>query len=282
MEKRGRRRISSYEMRKLSLGIGLFLTISLLFGAFSFSTSSDGIITGNALFPDFSDEDFSFGGEGGFFDIWDSEKNPTDTSLIKWLMFFMVIMLIYWAVDGIVEGKGFLKFLFAGVVSYLSVNFIVIEEIYSIMTTYSALGVTFTVIIPFIIVLLFTTRLVSDKRLNLPKVFTQRVVWAAYTIFLVYYLWTSEQSSTAMNWLIIFIFITAAIISIFNKSFINYVRTWNRKINRMNTQSEIAELRESTAEGISRKETNDAVKKIEAEGRARKALEDAYGDINRE
>jgi hypothetical protein len=193
----------------------------------------------------------------------------------------MVLMLVYWATDNLIEGKGFFKLLFAGAISYLAVNFIVIADIYSIMTTYSALGVTFTLIIPFIIVLLFTTKLVSSGLLTVGKVFTERVVWATYSIFVVYYLVTSEKSSTLMNWIILGIMIVSISIAIFNSRFIKFVRRVASKVREANQKTKMTEAKMAAAESTHREELNKVINNLQKEGNLRKQLEKDIDDATK-
>lgn len=277
MKKKARRKekLFSYEKKIFAYGIITLLFFSFLIGFISFGGSDSGI-TGHALF-----------GDAGTFslEIWASDGDGGNLVFVRWIMFFIILMAVYWAISSMVDGKSFVKFLFSGAISYLAVNFILIDEIYSIMTTYSALGVTFMVIIPFIIVLLFTSKLISSGLLTVGKVFAQRAIWVGYTVFLIYYLWTSERSSTGLNWMIIIIGIISALITIFNKQFIKTVRDWARKVTDANARERMANTKMAAAESMQKdqliKIANDEKKIQELEKKLNKDLRKYNTDTER-
>jgi hypothetical protein len=242
---KGRDKLFSYEKKALAIGAIILFVFVFLVGFVNFGGESPQI-TGYALFD-----------AGSFsLDFWSAEGDGGNLVFVRYIMFFIILMAVYWAISSIVEGNAFVKTLFSGAISYLSVNFILIDEIYSIMTTYSALGVTFMVIIPFIIVLGFTTKLISSGILTLGKAFTQRAIWAGYTIFLIYYIYTSDRSSTGLNWMIIIIGIISALITIFNKPFMKKVREWMKNVADANAKTRMAETKMVAAETRHRDELN--------------------------
>ena len=150
------------------------------------------------------------------------------------------------------------------------------------MTTYSALGVTFMVIIPFIVVLLFTTKLVSKGILSVQKIFVERTIWAAYGIFLVYYLVTSERSNTVLNWLILTITVVSVLIAIFNKRFVALVRKTLRDVEDANAKAKIHRAKIAAAESSHKEElskiTNDLKEQEKLNKKLRKDLDDYNTD----
>ena len=111
------------------------------------------------------------------------------------------------------------------------------------MAAYSALGLTFTLIIPFIIVLVFTSKLIATTYLSAQKVLVQRIIWAVYTIFVFYYLMTSERSSELLNWIIAAILFLSILITIFNKPFIKFVRKVHDDVKKANANARMQEER---------------------------------------
>ena len=279
-KKAKKRKLYSYEKKSIVLGIMALFVVTFLFGVFSFSTDSSGAITKNTLITGHA----LFGSSGGHslnsIKFW----NPDIGSggLVRWIMFFIVLMFIYWAIDTVIENKSFIKIALSGAIAYLAVNFIVINEIYSIMTTYSALGVTFTVIAPFIVILLFTTRLVSTGVLKVPKIFTERVIWFSYSIFLIYYLWTSDKSSTALNWIILLIVLVSVLITIFNSKFIKYVRKMKRSVDQANQDARLAESKLSVRESKHNKEMLDYEQKLQKQKDLSRDLRNDIDKINKD
>jgi hypothetical protein len=242
-KKRKRPKFHLYERKTFAIGILILLAFTFLVG-FGFKTDPSSI-TGHLLFGDLGD--FSF-------NIWSDDGDGGNLIFVRYIMFFIVLIAIYWAIDSFVQGKNFVKILFSGAISYLAINFIIIDEIYSIMTTYSALGVTFMVIIPFIIIILFTTKLVNSGLLSVGKIFTERAIWATYGIFLIYYLVTSERSNTALNWIILGIMLVSVGIAIFNTRFVRLVRKLGRDVRDANAKARMHEAKVAEAESAHKTE----------------------------
>ena len=275
-KKRDGRKMFSFEKKSLFWGVLIIILLAILFAVFSFSTSStEGVtkVTGNALFND------GFDGLGSF-KFFNSDG--ISEQVVKFIMLFIVLMAVYWAIDFLIEGKTIGKLIFSGAIAYLSVNFIVIDEIYSIMTTYSALGVTFTVIVPFIIILLFTSRLVSEDLLKVSSILVEKIIWFAYFTFLVYYLLSNRgvfgQSNTFMNWLILLLAIISLLIVVFNKKFIRWMRELLEVTRRLNAQTRMHNATTAEAESRHKGELRKIVEDLKAQERLNQKLRD---DMNR-
>ena len=111
-----------------------------------------------------------------------------DTTLIKYAFFILLIFLII-SVLSIAEfpKNPIIRFLLALPVSYLSIVLIKPEEILSASILYSALGMTFIVALPLVIMILFTSQILQGK-LGVGKILIQLIAWYFYLAFLVYFL----------------------------------------------------------------------------------------------
>ena len=217
MPKKSNKKKKSEKINKthLFLGIGLFLIFSLAIIFFNFGPTDSGI-TGNPVFV--------WGDDGA------GDSSTTDSlnmAITKYIFFGILIMLIYWALDFLSPKKyGFGKFLISAGVSYIAISFIAKEEITSIISTYTALGATFTAILPFIIVLLFTSRLIADgERITASKVILERFIWIIYGVFVIYYiLHTLGEASKTMSIIMLILAILALIFGVFfEKTFMKFV-----------------------------------------------------------
>ena len=79
----------------------------------------------------------------------DWTQGTISTTIAKYLFFFLGIILLYSLTSVVFSNmNGFLKFMISIILSFLFVGFIVPYEMLSILTAYSALGLTFITIIP--------------------------------------------------------------------------------------------------------------------------------------
>jgi hypothetical protein len=289
--KKRKSNISMREKRHFIVGAFIFFAFLLMLGF----TSQVNFITGNAIETvttsertevTYSNSDsilkadpFNFWGEDG-----------VETGIVRYLMFVLVFMVVFWTVAGFFndgeDGKtpaianlGYL--VFSGIVGYLSVNFILTAEIYSVMSAYSALGLTFTLIMPFIIVFVFTSKLVSTRYISPQKIIVQRVIWATYTLFVLYYLLTSEGSSEALNWIIIGILIISILVTIFNKKFVKYVRKLHDDVKKANANARMKEERLTASEtkhtALLQRVVADKKQVEETQKRLRRDVNELYG-----
>lgn len=149
----------------LALGIlGLFL-ISFLAGVVSAETVLDSLLNKVGLGSTTTDLDFA--------------NSP---GFAKFLIFVLIALIVY----GLGE---FLPFLgdkpvingaVAIIIGILSSLYLSKEEIYTAILSYSSLGITLTLIIPFMII-----GVISFKSFNKGHVFLSKFVWVAYLIVLI-------------------------------------------------------------------------------------------------
>ena len=112
------------------------------------------------------------------------------------------------------------------------------------------MGVTFTIFLPFIAVLLVTSKLVTSV-LTVQKILVQRVIWGAYSLLVVYYLWTTGNlwgtnetvigglaAAQGLSWMILIIFAVSAFFFIKNDPYVRLIRKYKGKVERANAEAE--------------------------------------------
>lgn len=150
-----------------------------------------------------------------------------DVNISRYLFTIMIFLLIW----SVFTSVGFpqhsaVRILFSIVVAILSMTFITPAEIVVLLASYSALGLTFTTIIPFMIMMFFSVMLLGGGdvvKMSVGKVFAQIFLWLIYGAFLGYRLidmWLNQQNiSTFMFWVTAGIFAACLLIIIFNRGF---------------------------------------------------------------
>jgi hypothetical protein len=111
-----------------------------------------------------------------------------DLNIAKYLLFFLVFMLIF-SVLGLFLGKIIGAFT-SLIVAFLAVAYITPDEVYTILTTYTALGLTLSIAVPFFIMALFSLVLTNPFRfVNGRLVVNTRGRTRMYQYFFVSLLW---------------------------------------------------------------------------------------------
>lgn len=161
--------------------------------------------------------------------------------------------------------NGFLRVLFAIPIAYLSIFLIKPEEILSATVLYSALGMTFIVMIPLVIIVFFSAQMLKGK-LSHGKILIQLMTWYFYLAFLVYFLFrafTDTQNYYSPYVLIIIIMgiLLGIIIIKWNKKYRGWIRDYIRE-SRAETLKDL-KAQQRAEEEESRLEGEEALKDIE-------------------
>lgn len=130
---------SEKRLMALAVGIFVFAAIALSFVGVPDTVSITGEITA----------DFLSGWESGNLDI----------SIAKYLFFLLILGLIFSILRFTGFFNGLMCFILSTIVSFLSIAYVTPEELYAIVMTYSALGLTLMIFVPFIIFVLFSAML---------------------------------------------------------------------------------------------------------------------------
>jgi hypothetical protein len=103
--------------------------------------------------------------------------------IVGWLFFLLILIFIYSGLDffKFPDSKMF-QIIISAVVAFIVMGLITPEEIKTALTSYSALGITFVVIIP-VIILAFFSLMVSVKAHSM-GLLAQRIMWVIYSLYL--------------------------------------------------------------------------------------------------
>ncbi len=156
-----------------------FLMLGIL-GLFLIMFTS-GVVSAETLAEKITNIDFSKIGSGSGF---------TDPQIAKILIFILVGLIVYNILE-VMSLFSKMKGLIAIIVAILSVYFLSNEEIYTIMLSYGALGITLSGILPFILMAVFNKSLLDKGHL-----FMSKLSWAAFAIVLFFRLIFTDKFGT--------------------------------------------------------------------------------------
>lgn len=131
----------------------------------------------------------------------------------KVLLFLLVLLLVYSVatfVPVIKDQKDWVKFGISAIVAWLSIMYLVSEEVYSILLSYQTLGIVLTTFLPFAIMLVFTIR----WNIETPEYFwVSSALWIAFAVVLtmkyvmgVFDWWTGQPSSIGLFGILAYLF----------------------------------------------------------------------------
>lgn len=185
----------------------LFVVALLLMGSFDI-VGEQAQITGNQVF---GGEDSIFGEGENQVEVGGGEYPFTETGMdITKIIFFIIVILFIFSIlnmTGIPHIIG-LQWVFAILIGYLAVGYIAPAEVFAVLSTYSALGLALISAIPFIIMMLASSAILSPLKrvrdfdpqtgenkgvqmtdfgkLTIGKIFLVKILWAFFTLFLFY------------------------------------------------------------------------------------------------
>lgn len=117
------------------------------------------------------------------YDAKTQESLPAIVEIIKYFLLMIVFILIYSSLSyADFPEKAWLRFLLAAPTAFLATFFISQQEILAMMISYSALGVTFSVFLPIMILAFFT--LAVAKKASPMGIYIQKIVWLIYSLYL--------------------------------------------------------------------------------------------------
>lgn len=217
-KRKGSKKTNSQNRRLLAITIAAFFVFAFLVGFINVGKTNIEI-TGHQTF--ISD----------LFTSWSA--GDFDVNIAKYLLWIMLTILLFSIFTSVnFPPNFFIRWLIAIPVGFLSIAYVTPSEIFSIINTYSALGITLSVIFPFFIVLFFSAALMSVRRireLTAGRILAEVAVWMLFTAFLLYKLIAGMFSGSSFGVSMIIIAFTALvslIIVIFNRAF----RGWIRRI----------------------------------------------------
>ncbi len=170
---------NSYNTKQLLLISSFAIIAALIFFMFASSIT----ITGHAINTTAFQEGFKY-----LFGQEHTGQSTLELAGIKFLFFILVLLLIY----PILKFFPFLEeprfdlivWVISFIVAFLATFYIAPAEVYGILQSYTALGITLTSVVPFIIILLFMYKLAEDPKPA--KIIMMRLVGVFFAVFLIY------------------------------------------------------------------------------------------------
>lgn len=151
---------------------------------------------------------------GDWFSSW--ENADFSANIAKYLFWALVSMAVFSVASNIpglnkiFEGdREWLGMIFSVIIGFLSMAYITPDEVYAMMVSYSALGFTIGVALPFIILIAFTFTLATEDVKSVGQQLANKaiawVMWGAFLIFLVYKSFATEipDSFVVPNWILV-------------------------------------------------------------------------------
>ena len=132
-------------------------------------------------------------------------------------------------------------------VAFLAVAYITPSELFTLLTSFSALGLTLSTIIPFIILLFFSAMMLSNehvKSMTVAKVMFEVTIWWFFSGYLLFRLvdlfWgenatavaggTTVEASPTVAWIMGILFFVSIFILMFNKRFRGWIRNLGNEL----------------------------------------------------
>lgn len=152
------------------------------------------------------------------FTDWSGGNLGANTAKI--FFFVMVSLLIYLLLSGIMPKNATIVMILSGIVSFLATAYITPSEIYSILISYSALGLTLTTLVPLAILFGLTYRAASTGNVQMAMLqYFGWILFAVYSVYRFIYDWAyAQEGSAAVNGIILATAVVAAIVALFNSS----------------------------------------------------------------
>ncbi len=227
MKKKGGKKHNSKNQKFLAvavIAVFLIFAIALAFVNVSVNESSvtGAVVTG-----------LGGGNFGNFLQKWmDGSMDPT---IIKYMFFIILTVLIYSIFSSASwPTKAGARWLIAIPVAFVAIAFLTPAQLYAALTTYGALALTLIVVLPFAIIVLFSSQILQGK-LSVPKILFQLIIWYFYLAFLIYLLISAFFRKGMVFDLGVIIIIGVGVLGslsiiIFNKGFRHWIRNIGREI----------------------------------------------------
>ena len=147
---------------------------------------------------------------GGWFADWETGKDFS-SNIAKYLFWFLISVLIYSIaknIPGVKELNTGLQGAFAGVIGFLSMAYITPEEVFSMMTGYTALGFVLGGFLPLIILLFFTIEMAKEglkgnAGTRLGRRIMAIMMWIAFSFFAFLRALNADPGSKLLSWIIV-------------------------------------------------------------------------------
>jgi len=203
---------------QIAILIGLFVLSAFLLNFTNVSNSTAIPVTGHAT---------SFISD--LFANW--SKGSLDINIAKYLFWIILSALIFGAFNfARFPDNTFLQGILAIPIAFLLTAYITPSELFTVLTTYTAAGLALSVIIPFVVLLFFSSMLLSNERLRsmtVGKIVSEVALWLLFIGFLIYKLIAGYPGVSLSSGAAIIMFIVlglSLLIFLFNSGFRRWIR----------------------------------------------------------
>lgn len=122
-----------------------------------------------------------------FADWQDGNLSVNIVKYIVWILITMVVFMVVGFIPMLKKMNGFFKFLFSLIVAFLSVAYLIPEDIKLALVSYGAMALILTAILPFLIILFFSIELRKDySNSGIGVLLGSYVLWIGFAVFLVW------------------------------------------------------------------------------------------------
>ncbi len=154
-----------------------------------------------------------------------------DINIAKYLFWIILTVLIFSSLNfAKFPDSTFLQGLLAIPIGFLFTAYITPSELFTVLTAYSAAGLTLSVIIPFIVLLFFSSMLLSNEKISsmtVGKVIVEVSLWLLFVGFMIYKLIAGYPEVSLSSGVAIVMFAVlglSLLVLVFNKAFRGWVR----------------------------------------------------------
>jgi len=239
MKKRAKeKKVSTKKSRFLNskawvfVGIAAFI-IALI--ALSFTNVPSSVsTTGNVISGEAVDKNLIT----NMFNGW--ANGQIDTTLAKWIIFVMVTLLIISILNLTGLFANTIGYLIGIIVGFLATWYLTPADVYVILASYTALGMTLSTIIPFVILFLFSVamfnpfkrgsqgeELYDHRKINIYSAIIVSFMWLLFTGFLIYkdiqYLGMGQDWTTGLGIMMIVITACSLFMFLFSSRFQRFI-----------------------------------------------------------
>jgi hypothetical protein len=187
-----------------------------------------------------------------------------DVNISKYLFWLMLTGLIWGALSfAKFPPQGVFQALIAIPAGFLATAYITPGEVFTILTSYTALGITLSFLLPFAILLFVSAMLTSNehvRQMSIPKIMLETLLWIFYIVILGYKIISgiiSGEVPFGLNLTLIImigVFAISLLILVFNSKFRRWMWRIGLDIRRAQAEAARVEAEESqkTAEAVER------------------------------
>jgi len=160
-----------------------------------------------------------------FFDSTSWENGGYTANVAKIFFFFIIAIVVYLVIGGIFGDKSqWLMFILSLLISFLATAYLTPAEVYSVLNSYSALGLTITTLIPLAVIMGLSYRAATAESGQTQLIMLQAFAWILFAVYSIYRFtydfFYAKEGSGAVNGIILATAVIACLAALFNKQMI--------------------------------------------------------------